>query len=71
MRQDRSYTRRAWMAAAGATTATLGGQAWAADAKSAKKGNTQQDPEVTATEDLMREHGVIRRALLVYQECSG
>jgi hemerythrin-like domain-containing protein len=24
------------------------------------------EPEVTATEDLMREHGVIRRALLVY-----
>jgi hemerythrin-like domain-containing protein len=27
-----------------------------------------QEPEVTATEDLMREHGVIRRALLVYFE---
>ena len=27
-----------------------------------------QEPEVTATEDLMREHGVIRRALLVYRE---
>jgi len=27
-----------------------------------------QEPEVTATEDLMREHGVIRRALLVYAE---
>jgi hemerythrin-like domain-containing protein len=26
------------------------------------------EPEVTATEDLMREHGVIRRALLVYIE---
>jgi hypothetical protein len=25
-------------------------------------------PEVTTTEDLMREHGVIRRALLVYIE---
>src|SRR5271165_6656435 len=25
-------------------------------------------PEVTATEDLMREHGVLRRALLVYSE---
>src|SRR5437773_10373340 len=29
------------------------------------KGN-EKEPEVTATEDLMREHGVIRRALLVY-----
>src|SRR5262249_49573299 len=28
----------------------------------------EQGPEVTATEDLMREHGVIRRALLVYFE---
>jgi hemerythrin-like domain-containing protein len=28
----------------------------------------QEEPEVTATEDLMREHGVLRRALLVYQE---
>jgi hemerythrin-like domain-containing protein len=28
----------------------------------------QKEPEVTATEDLMREHGVIRRALLVYFE---
>src|SRR5689334_18667810 len=27
-----------------------------------------EEPEVTATEDLMREHGVIRRALLVYAE---
>ena len=26
----------------------------------------QKEPEVTATEDLMREHGVLRRALLVY-----
>ena len=29
----------------------------------------KNEPEVTATEDLMREHGVIRRALLVYAEC--
>jgi hemerythrin-like domain-containing protein len=28
----------------------------------------EAEPEVTATEDLMREHGVIRRALLVYSE---
>ncbi len=27
-----------------------------------------EEVEVTATEDLMREHGVLRRALLVYQE---
>lgn len=32
------------------------------------EGNEQGDKEVTATEDLMREHGILRRALLVYQE---
>lgn len=26
--------------------------------------------EVTATEDLMREHGILRRALVVYRECA-
>lgn len=31
-------------------------------------GAEAKEPEVTATEDLMREHGVIRRALLVYAE---
>ncbi len=33
---------------------------------SAKKENNEMGGEVTATEDLMREHGVLRRALLVY-----
>jgi len=33
-----------------------------------EKKNADKEPEVTATEDLMREHGVIRRALLVYYE---
>ena len=33
-----------------------------------KKEGAEKEPEVTATEDLMREHGVIRRALLVYYE---
>jgi hemerythrin-like domain-containing protein len=28
----------------------------------------RDEPEVTATEDLMREHGILRRALLVYKE---
>jgi hemerythrin-like domain-containing protein len=36
-------------------------------AQDAQQSGVQQ-PEVTATEDLMREHGVIRRALLVYAE---
>jgi hemerythrin-like domain-containing protein len=34
----------------------------------AKPEENAKGGEVTATEDLMREHGVLRRALLVYQE---
>jgi hemerythrin-like domain-containing protein len=37
----------------------------------AKKNNAPKEkaePEVTATEDLMREHGILRRILLVYRE---
>ncbi len=36
--------------------------------ESGKKEGKKKDEEVTATEDLMREHGVLRRALLVYLE---
>jgi hemerythrin-like domain-containing protein len=36
-----------------------------ANAATDKEGD---ESEVTATEDLMREHGILRRALLVYQE---
>ena len=35
---------------------------------SEKAGKQNAGSELTATEDLMREHGVLRRALLVYQE---
>ncbi len=37
-------------------------------ANEARKASADEEVEVTATEDLMREHGVLRRALLVYQE---
>jgi hypothetical protein len=36
--------------------------------ESKKDNNKSEETEVTATEDLMREHSVIRRALLVYYE---
>lgn len=39
-----------------------------ADEESDKEGVKSAGAEVTAAEDLMREHGVLRRALLVYQE---
>jgi len=54
----------AW-GAAGAVALPLIGQSLGQEA--ARKGDAKE-PEVTATEDLMREHGVIRRALLVYYE---
>jgi len=37
-------------------------------AKASPDKSEEKEPEVTATEDLMREHGVIRRALLLYYE---
>jgi len=37
---------------------------------SSGKGEGEKGGEVTATEDLMREHGVLRRALLVYSEAA-
>jgi hemerythrin-like domain-containing protein len=39
-------------------------------ATAAKKAGDEKEEEVTATEDLMREHGVLRRALLVYSEAA-
>lgn len=41
-------------------------QSKSGDESSAKPDESQMGGEVTATEDLMREHGVLRRALLVY-----
>ncbi|HEY2517119.1 MAG TPA: hemerythrin domain-containing protein [Polyangiaceae bacterium] len=41
-----------------------------ADEKEPAKDGGEGEPEVTATEDLMREHGVIRRALTVYREAA-
>jgi len=39
-----------------------------AEKKDEKDEDEKQEIEVTATEDLMREHGILRRALLVYSE---
>jgi hemerythrin-like domain-containing protein len=45
-------------------------KAGSSERKESKEAKTEDDSEaeVTATEDLMREHGILRRALLVYQE---
>jgi hemerythrin-like domain-containing protein len=49
---------------------TGGGMAVAARASTAPpaKSKTAAEPEVTPTEDLMREHGLLKRVLLIYDE---
>lgn len=49
-------------------TQTGSGGATNDDNKNAPAPGEVEPIEVTATEDLMREHGILRRALLVYQE---
>lgn len=59
-------TRRAFVTAAATFAAVpVLGQAGKAPGKKDK------EPEVTPTEDLMREHGLLRRALLIYEDCAG
>jgi hemerythrin-like domain-containing protein len=62
--------RRAFVAIVGAFGATLCAPALAADGSRDTGGKRQgPDPEdVTPTEDLMREHGVLERVMLVYGE---
>lgn len=61
----RSFLRRAGTASAGVMLLGLHPMSLAAEAGA----DTRQDEEdVTANEDLMREHGVLKRALLVYRE---
>ena len=58
------------LAAALATGAVAGGllvPARASDKTAVDKGQAADD-DISATEDLMREHGVLRRALIVYAE---
>jgi hemerythrin-like domain-containing protein len=57
----------ALIAATGAVVIARGGPLVLA-ASASKPDEKGREPQVTATEDLMREHGVIRRALLVYFE---
>jgi hemerythrin-like domain-containing protein len=68
MMAESTELRRRFLATAGITGAGLilatGGLALAAE-KTKKAG---QEKQVSAVEDLMREHGVLRRALLVYIE---
>ncbi|HLO01180.1 MAG TPA: hypothetical protein VK208_22170, partial [Pyrinomonadaceae bacterium] len=64
--------RRQWLvglSTAGAGAILLGcNKAPKSESREAETEKEATEPEVTATEDLMREHGILRRALLVYQE---
>lgn len=59
----RQFLRASAIAGAGLALAACRG-------KAEEKNESEEDKggKVTATEDLMREHGVLRRALLVYAE---
>jgi Hemerythrin HHE cation binding domain len=59
----REVLKRSWQLGLVAAASCIPIIGYAEEKKAADK-----EPEVTATEDLMREHGVIRRALLVYAE---
>src|SRR5436190_17486742 len=66
-------TRRQWLL--GLSTVSAGTILLSCNRGATSKSTQSQDedqekggPEVTATEDLMREHGVLRRVLLVYSE---
>ncbi len=61
--------RRRLAVAAGAGLLLVG--AASAIVHAAEKKGDDKDKEVGAVEDLMREHGVIRRAILVYRDMAG
>lgn len=60
--------RREFLAGAASASLLLGGRALADEKKKSKK--DEDEDEVPPTEDLMREHGVLRRILLVYGEAA-
>jgi hemerythrin-like domain-containing protein len=68
---SKGFTRRAFLAASGGVAgmiATAGtGSLFAQGAAAAEKAGV----EVSPAEDLMREHGILRRILLVYEEWVG
>jgi len=63
-----SQTRRKFLY--GSAIATVGVVAPGALAWQQKEGGQGQEAEVSPTEDLMREHGLLNRVLLIYEESS-
>lgn len=69
MKDRRRFLRVSTIAGAGLMLmACKKGAAQKGAAEKGEENNEDKGGEVTATEDLMREHGVLRRALLVYAE---
>ncbi len=60
--------RRRWFALAGSTLVSVAAVAPALRAAEREGKDEDAEMEVPAVEDLMREHGILRRALLVYSE---
>ena len=67
-RPDRRTVLAASLAITGGVSAAAN-VGWAGEPKTGK--GPGQEKETPAVEDLMREHGVLRRALLVYRELTG
>ena len=63
-------SRRRWLATAGLATAGLAGLAAVLPATdlAAQRKDTSAEDDVAPPEDLMREHGVLNRILLIYEE---
>jgi len=65
----REFLRRTGILLAGGTAVILAVDP--AQAKTSEKKKGKEGEEVSAPEDLMREHGVLRRILLVYEDIQG
>lgn len=64
MRERREFLQRAGVVAIGMAVPALSGHAQAKKPQEAKK--PEEEEEVTPTEDLMREHGLLNRVMLIY-----
>jgi hemerythrin-like domain-containing protein len=70
MRSNRELDRRTFMATA--STAAVGAVAWCASPSRGATSENKGEPEnpVTPAEDLMFEHGLLERVLLIYDEAA-
>jgi hemerythrin-like domain-containing protein len=69
MRSDREVNRRAFMATSAVSIGAIVWQARPARAATSENKSEQENP-VTPAEDLMFEHGVLERVLLIYDEAA-